>query len=319
MAGDLQAAVREFRFALAADPACQPARLNLALLQADMTIARERSQAQERVLLAHASNSCQRLYRPKVLVLLITYNRLEYTRLALDALLSSRYPNLTVVVWDNASRDGTVEYITKRLASVQHARLELCRENAGVVRPMNAVWASNRDAELLAKIDNDTLTPPGLIDRLVNCHLASDRFGVLSGFHFRAEGEAIAPQQDVVTVGGVQVLRQQFVGGCAVMVRRDVYERFGAVPETVPVRRETSIGYPTDRPFMESGWTVYQRWLTEAGLINGYPWPPVHVDHMEDTRSPHCVRSSEHEQYKRAMRGMSLDEFTEELCVWRPH
>jgi hypothetical protein len=40
---------------------------------------------------------------------------------------------------------------------------------------------------------------------------------------------------------------------------------------------------------------------------------------MEDTRSAHCIRTPEHEQYKRELRGMSLDEFTQALCVWRPH
>jgi hypothetical protein len=70
---------------------------------------------------------------------------------------------------------------------------------------------------------------------------------------------------------------------------------------------------------MDSGWTFYQQRLTEAGFINGYPWPPVHVDHMEDSRSPHCIRSDEHERYKRDERGMGLEEFTNELCAWRPH
>ncbi|HJT36567.1 MAG TPA: hypothetical protein VJ783_31380 [Pirellulales bacterium] len=39
---------------------------------------------------------------------------------------------------------------------------------------------------------------------------------------------------------------------------------------------------------------------------------------MEDTRSAYCIRTPEHESYKHALRGMGLDEFTRELCVWRP-
>jgi hypothetical protein len=70
---------------------------------------------------------------------------------------------------------------------------------------------------------------------------------------------------------------------------------------------------------MDGGWTGYQQKLDELGYINGYPWPFVHVDHMEDTRSPHCIRTKEHEEYKQALRGMSLEEFTDQLCVWRPH
>jgi hypothetical protein len=61
---------------------------------------------------------------------------------------------------------------------------------------------------------------------------------------------------------------------------------------------------PDGRPFMDTGWTVYQQRLTDAGFVNGYPWPPVDVDHVEDTRSPHCIRSEEHQRYKRDERGM---------------
>ena len=69
---------------------------------------------------------------------------------------------------------------------------------------------------------------------------------------------------------------------------------------------------------MDSGWTFYQQRMTDEGLVNGYPWPPVHVDHMEDTRSQRCVRTAAHQEYKQRLRGMSLEQFTQELCVWRP-
>jgi hypothetical protein len=70
---------------------------------------------------------------------------------------------------------------------------------------------------------------------------------------------------------------------------------------------------------MDGGWTAYQERMTAAGLVSGYVWPLVHVDHMEDLRSPHCIRTPEHQAYKRALRDMTLEQFTEALCVWRPH
>jgi SAM-dependent methyltransferase len=247
---------------------------------------------------------------PRCLLLMVTYNRLEYTRLALEAVLKLDYKNLRLVVWDNASSDGTVDYIKQRLASLPNAELIASPVNRGVVFPMNEVWSSDWQAELLAKIDNDTLVPPGLLSRLAACHLQSKRFGVLSGFHFREEGERLAEANRIKSFDGVPVLPQPYVGGCAVMIRRDVFDRIGP------------IGCRTDsqpRPFMDSGWTRCQQRLTAEGLVNGYPWPRVHVDHMEDTRSAHCIRSDEHQRYKREERGMELDEFTNELCVWRPN
>ena len=248
---------------------------------------------------------------PKCLLLMVTYNRLEYTRLALEGVLKLDYPNLRVVVWDNASTDGTVEYLRERLKNLPHATLIASPVNRGVVAPMNVVWSSDPEAELLAKIDNDTLVPPELLRRLAECHRQCKRLGVLSGFHFRKEGEALAEERRIKSFDGVRVLPQPYVGGCAVMIRREVFQKIG------PIGCRTD--GPDGRPFMDSGWTMYQQRLTDEGFINGYPWPPVHVDHMEDTRSPHCIRSEEHQRYKREERGMELEEFTKELCVWRPN
>ncbi|MEX2118242.1 MAG: glycosyltransferase [Pirellulales bacterium] len=251
---------------------------------------------------------------PACLLLFITFNRLEYTKLALEAVLALEYPGrLNVVVWDNASTDGTVDYLEQRLRALGHIRLIASAENRGVVYPMNAAWFAEspdgRRPDLLAKIDNDTLVPPELLKRLAECHIRSARLGVLSGFHFRREGEALADEGRIQTLDGVRLLLQPYVGGCAVMVRRQVLDRLGKIPCAAEAH---------PRPFMDSGWTIYQQRIGELGLVNGYPYPLIHVDHMEDTRSAHCIRSAEHQQYKRQQRGMDLEEFTNELCVWRP-
>jgi O-antigen biosynthesis protein len=247
---------------------------------------------------------------PKCLLLMVTYNRLEYTRQALEAVLKLDYPNVQLVVWDNASTDGTLDYLRQRLSGIEHARLIASPTNRGVVWPMNEVWRSDPSAALLAKIDNDTLVPPDLLTRLAECHARHDRFGVLSGFHFRQEGEALAEDFRVKSFGDVRILPQPYVGGCAVMVRRRTLDELGPI-DCQP--RAASA------PFMDSGWTAYQQRMTAAGYINGYPWPPIHVEHMEDTRSAYCIRSPEHQQYKQALRGMDLEQFTEALCVWRPN
>lgn len=256
---------------------------------------------------------------PKCLLLMITYNRLEYTKLTIEAVLQLDYPALEVVVWDNASTDGTVEFLKRRMNGLSNVRLVLSETNRGVVHPMNAIWFGEHGAEVLAKVDNDTLVPPELLRRLAECHVRSIHFGALSGFHFRKEGEAIADEKNVVNLNGVRVFRQRFVGGCAIMIRREVLDQIGTIPCGSQGSCARDQGSGSDRPFMDGGWTWYQQRLDELGYINGYPWPLVHVDHMEDTRSPHCIRTEEHEQYKQALRGMSLDEFTQELCVWKPH
>jgi hypothetical protein len=132
---------------------------------------------------------------------------------------------------------------------------------------------------------------------------------------FRAEGEALVTDDRVGDFDGVRVLAQPYVGGCAIMVRRAVLDKLGPVP----CRGEAAAGNGNPAaPLLDSGWTFYQERINELGLVNGYPWPPIHVDHMEDVRSPRTIRTAEYEAYKQDMRGMGLEQFTQELCVWRP-
>ncbi|MBI3463244.1 MAG: glycosyltransferase [Planctomycetes bacterium] len=361
--GQIESAMKGFQMALALNPDCEPARLNLALLEADISLecrgqpaegparkTEDESQNPEVCPELRSENQVTPKSEvtewPKTLLLMVTYNRLQYTKLALDAVLQLDYPDLELVVSYNASSDGTVEYLKSRLDGIRHARLILSPTNKGVVSPMNSVWFSDHGAKLLVKVDNDTLVPRELLRRLAECHVRSSHFGAVSGFHFRQEGEAIADEKNVVTVNGVKVLRQRFVGGCAVMMRKEVLDRMGPIPcssqdaadsgklpaespSPQPLSPQAGRGggpspWPSPRgrgdgPFMDGGWTWYQQRLDELGFINGYAWPFVHVDHMEDTRSPHCVRTHEHQAYKQALRGMSLEEFTQELCVWKPH
>lgn len=87
-------------------------------------------------------------------VLMITYNRLEYTKKALSALLDARGIKITVI--DNGSTDGTQEWL-KQFISIT---LILNGQNDGIAGAMNTFVVKNKGAEYLGKVDNDTLVPP---------------------------------------------------------------------------------------------------------------------------------------------------------------
>jgi GT2 family glycosyltransferase len=57
-------------------------------------------------------------YTPKVAVVILNWNGIKHLRQFLPSVLSSVYPNLDIVVGDNASTDGSVEFIRKEYPSV---------------------------------------------------------------------------------------------------------------------------------------------------------------------------------------------------------
>ena len=59
----------------------------------------------------------------KVIAVVVTYNRKELLKEAIEALLNQDYNNCEILVVDNASTDGTREYIDELLKEKQNIKL----------------------------------------------------------------------------------------------------------------------------------------------------------------------------------------------------
>lgn len=91
-------------------------------------------------------------------VLFTTYNRLDYTKEALAALLGT----CEVIVIDNGSTDGTVEWLR-----TQPVRLIVNQVNKGVAGAMNQ-FLQVCDSPWAGKVDNDTIVKPGWAEALIH-------------------------------------------------------------------------------------------------------------------------------------------------------
>lgn len=103
-------------------------------------------------------------------VLMITYNRLEYTKKALAALVYSNCG--TIIVIDNGSTDGTVEYLRSICPAVMQPdkstgpgmMVIFSGENLGIHGAMNMFLGMTEQNEFVAKVDNDTIVPYAWLD-----------------------------------------------------------------------------------------------------------------------------------------------------------
>ena len=94
-------------------------------------------------------------------ILFVTYNRLAYTKQALLHLLEAQ--NCSVTIIDNASTDGTVEWLkelskkkTYRMVRAKH--LIFNDRNLGVAGAMNQFFDRTKTAGWVGKVDNDTIS-----------------------------------------------------------------------------------------------------------------------------------------------------------------
>jgi len=110
----------------------------------------------------------------RVSVIVVTYNNLELTRACLASIDEhSQYGNLEVIVVDNASSDGTKEFL-ERWASVDSNRKLILNENNLGFAAANNQGLNIATGDFLVMLNNDTYVTPGWVRTLVN-HLKRDK------------------------------------------------------------------------------------------------------------------------------------------------
>ncbi|MDH3502907.1 MAG: glycosyltransferase [Nitrospirota bacterium] len=100
---------------------------------------------------------------------MVTFNRLDFTKAAITALLQyTCFPHVITVV-DNGSTDGTPEYLQALHQQGFITHLILLPENVGIAKASNLAWSQAPDAEYYLKLDNDiVIQKPGWLSNMVD-------------------------------------------------------------------------------------------------------------------------------------------------------
>lgn len=113
--------------------------------------------------------------RPLVSVLVPCYNGAAFLREALDSILQQTYPNIEVLLLDDASTDRTPE-----IAAEYGARIHYIRQpaNLGIYDNVN-VGIRRARGEFIATYHADDIYLPTIVERQVECLLANPRVGAV--------------------------------------------------------------------------------------------------------------------------------------------
>jgi len=111
---------------------------------------------------------------PLVSVILLTYNNIELTRACLTSIKdNSQYANIEIIIVDNASRDGSQEFLMDWAASNKNCKLILNEKNRGFAAGNNQGLAA-ATGDYLVILNNDTYVTPGWVRTLLQ-HLRRDK------------------------------------------------------------------------------------------------------------------------------------------------
>lgn len=125
----------------------------------------------------------------KLFVIVVTFKGEQWYDRCFSSLRESTLPVQTIVV-DNASNDGTVEYIREHYPEIH---LIESKENLGFGRANNIAmrYALDQGCDYVFLLNQDAWVEKDTFEKLVNIHLNHPEYGILSPIHLNAEKTGI--------------------------------------------------------------------------------------------------------------------------------
>jgi hypothetical protein len=232
-------------------------------------------------------------------VLMITYNRPQYTRLSLQRLLDTAPEDARIWVWHNGTDEETLDVVRSHVGHPRFHQFHQSRENVKLTEPTNWLWRESSGG-LLGKVDDDCLVPHGWIEVFRNAHEANPELGVIGCWHFFPGDAAEADlKYRIVDLKGHSLLRNCWIGGSGYLLKRSAQAQQGLLAKG-------------------KGWSHYVIRLSARGWLNGWYYPFLYQDHMDDPRSPHTQFKTDEDVRQKVgltSRGLGVTTIEEALRV----
>ncbi|GEM_PF-326170 len=197
-------------------------------------------------------NSWERRYRqihqalisltPRASIIVVTHNNLKFTQDCLESLFNhTDYLNYEVIVVDNASTDGTPDYLQELFTHQSNLVLLFNDHNLGFAKANN-LGLQRASGDFLILLNNDTLLPPGWLSRLLR-HLHDPKCGlvgpVTNSVGNEAKTDVSYTEQDQIAgfakndtwAHDGEAADISMLAMFCVAMRRDVYDAVGPLDE----------------------------------------------------------------------------------------
>jgi GT2 family glycosyltransferase len=186
--------------------------------------------------------------KPRVYVIILNWNNYEDTKNCLESLQRATYPNLKIVVVDNASADGSGKRLQQEFNQYQFLFNE---KNLGFSKGCNAgIQAAMKDeaCRYVLLLNNDAIVAPQFLEKAIETAEANDDIGMVGGKIFHS------PDSKVLSYAGGYVNRWRgqtivrgfseidegkydepcevgYIIGALLIIKRSVLESAGLLPE----------------------------------------------------------------------------------------
>ena len=193
----------------------------------------------------HAGHGATVLENPRGSIIVVTWNALEHTQRCVASLLRHTDPRHEIVLVDNGSTDGSVDWLEELGSAEPRAKVIINGANLGFAGGNNVGLAA-ADGDFMLLLNSDTVVTPGWLDRLLRPAVADERVGLVGPVTNNITGVQRLAEvgYDTRTLEGLDAFAAEharrnegradqamWIVGFCLLVRRDVVERLGGLDE----------------------------------------------------------------------------------------
>jgi GT2 family glycosyltransferase len=173
---------------------------------------------------------------PKVFVIVLNYNGKKYLKKCLNSVYKLNYPNLEVVVIDNASDDDSFEEARKRFSLFHFIKNS---RNLGFAAGNNIAirYALEKMADYVFLLNNDAVIEKNSLKNLVKKAEKNNGQGLWSPMIYEGVSDSVWFEGGKVVWSKMKTLHKKltkktdYITGCAMLVGKDVFKRIGLLDE----------------------------------------------------------------------------------------
>lgn len=186
---------------------------------------------------------------PLVSVIILNYNGKQYLQGCVNSVLKNQYPNLEVILVDNASTDDSLQQVQDLYGSNPKLRIIKSSENLGFSGGNNLGYEKSR-GKYIVFLNNDTLVEPDWLNSLVDALETDPSIGIAQSLVYQFDGKTIQTAGWVFSdylikkialcldkpngLGLKPIYDVSFVSGASMIIRREILDTMGAFEPKVP-------------------------------------------------------------------------------------
>ena len=170
---------------------------------------------------------------PKISVIIVNYNGKELLQKCLESLFKIDYNNFEVILVDNNSTDGSMEFVTKNHPNIIVVKLD---SNKGFAEPNN-IGAKIAKGEYLLFLNNDTVTTTNFISEMIKVLEKDEKIAICQSLLLKPDGNIDSSGDFIDKMGIVynsktktdEIREISSARGACMLMRKKIFDKLGGL------------------------------------------------------------------------------------------